>query len=798
MAVAPFQVSAGLVNSTPNSTPTPTPTPITEASINFRTIANDFKRLTAAHKQLNSFGLGDVSQMSYLTQFRDGEENTDFQAPYYPLMFVVPSSIENQLQFKTWNFNVLVADILERDLQNQVDISSDTLQILQDIISQFRLSVTALEGDYYDKYYVDDVVECVPFMEKMDDLLNGWNGLIKIKTMTPLNRCAAAFNIFTGTPIVHETINFKSFHDDFRLLADHHKQLNSFGFGSMQDFTYWTESRDKEDNPHFQAPYYPLLYVVPDNVFQEFGDMTYNFNIIVADIVERDLGNQIDVWSDTNQILDDIISQFRLSVYDSLGNFNQDYYLDTSVVCKPFIEKYDDLLAGWSARLSIKVPNALDRCAAAFRPFQTPTPTPTSTQTPTPTQTPTNTSTPTQTPTNTSTPTQTATQTQTPTSSVTPTVTNTPTNTSTPTSTQTPTNTETQTPTPSSSATQTPTQTPTNTSTPTNTPSETATQTPTQTATQTPTQTPTNTPTQTPTPSSSNTPTPTNTPTNTSTPTPSITATQTQTPTNTFTPTPTKTPVFNECLWNENNKNWNLEDLLWNVCPRITPTPTTTTTGTPTMTPTPSKAPILNDYITFTSDTTSQTTYTFSGVPIGGSGLIVITVHNESTVAFRPITSATIDGNVATIASQVGQGPGTAAFTNTGIIYRRVTGGTTADISITFSGTVSRCGIGVYRIQNNLSDTPVQSQTSSLVAGTGLTITFTGLTSGNAGICAQTNGIANPMTWTNATENYDVQLVSASEMSGANFITTSSGNRTISTSHLNSSQPLTLVGVVWN
>jgi hypothetical protein len=217
-----------------------------------------------------------------------------------------------------------------------------------------------------------------------------------------------------------------------------------------------------------------------------------------------------------------------------------------------------------------------------------------------------------------------------------------------------------------------------------------------------------------------------------------------------------------------------VEDSLWNVCdiPSI-------------------------DYITFTSNTASLTTYTFNDVPIGGDGLIAITIHSEAGVN-RTITSATINGNAATIASQITQGPSALQFTNTGVIYLRVNSGTTANISVTFSGLVARMGIGVWRIQNNISDTPIQTQTSSLLTGTGLTITFTGLTTYSLGVCGQTNGIANPMLWTNATENYDVQLATLSEMSGANFLTTTTGNRTVSTLHQNSSQPLTLVGVVWN
>ena len=752
--------------------------------INFKNIADDLQYMVEHHKQINSYGLGDTDQLSYWTQVRDQEPNNTFESPIFPLLYIVPGRCENNIQYKKWEFNCVMLDIVDRDLTNQVDVFSDTLQMVQDVVSQYRLSVCDKYGNFNLNYYVDDTVVFVPFFEEYSDLNNGWNGIMKINTTTPLDRCAAAFNDFTGTTIYHDTINFKTFHDDFRLLADYHKQLNSFGFGNYEDLSYWTESRLKQSNPTFESPFFPLLYVVPSNAEQRIEQngssyMEYEFNCIVMDIIDRDLANQVDVLSDTNQILDDIISQFRLSVTQSLGCFNSKYYLDDTIEMIPFLEKYSDLCGGWNAILKIKVMSPLDRCNAAFRPFVTPTTTATPTPTPTNTNTPTTTTTPTNTPstTLTATPTQTQTPTNTSTSTPTPTTTTTltATQTSTPTQTQTPTNTNTptNTQTPSTTLTATPTQ--TQTSTPTNTASQTNTPTPSITASQTNTPTLTQTPSNTPT----STQTPTNTPTNTNTP--SITA------------SPTITPGVDECIWNQNNINWDIEDLLWDVCPRPTPTPTTTSTNTPT----PSKPAITNDYITFTSNTASQTTYTFNDVPIGGDGLIAIVVHNESGVS-RPISSATINGTAATIASQVSQGPGALQFTNTGIIYSRVLSGTTANISITFTGAVTRCGIGVYRIQNNISDTPIQTQTSSLTSGTGLTITFTGLTISNVGVCGTTLGIANPVVWSGATENYDVQLVSLTEMSGANFITTSSGNRTITTSHINSTQPLTLVGVVWN
>jgi hypothetical protein len=190
-------------------------------------------------------------------------------------------------------------------------------------------------------------------------------------------------------------LNLKNIVADFQLLADRHKQINSFGFGDTDEFTYQVDRRDKEVNPSDQAPYYPYFYVVPSNVIQEFNFMTYEFQLIVSDIMKRDMDNMTDILSDTLQIMNDIISMFRLSYTEANGNYNEFYYVDEAVTLIPFIERYEDLLCGYSATLKIKTRTPLDRCVAAFNPFPSETPcvsaspTPTTTTTPTPTPTPT-------------------------------------------------------------------------------------------------------------------------------------------------------------------------------------------------------------------------------------------------------------------------------------------------------------------------------------------------------------------------------------------------------------------------
>jgi hypothetical protein len=212
-------------------------------------------------------------------------------------------------------------------------------------------------------------------------------------------------------------LNLKNIVADFQLLADRHKQINSFGFGDTDEFTYQVDRRDKEVNLSDQAPYYPYFYVVPSNVIQEFNFMTYEFQLIVSDIMKRDMDNMTDILSDTLQIMNDVISMFRLSYTEANGNYNEFYYVDEAVTIIPFIERYEDLLCGYSATLRIKTRTPLDRCVAAFNEFPSDpcvSPTPTPSITPSPTQTPNPTQTPTTTPTQTPTTTPTTTPTPTP------------------------------------------------------------------------------------------------------------------------------------------------------------------------------------------------------------------------------------------------------------------------------------------------------------------------------------------------------------------------------------------------
>lgn len=111
------------------------------------------------------------------------------------------------------------------------------------------------------------------------------------------------------------------------------------------------------------------------------------------------------------------------------------------------------------------------------------------------------------------------------------------------------------------------------------------------------------------------------------------------------------------------------------------------------------------NFITYTAQggsPTNASTYTFSSVDIGSTNLtrevFVVISWSSSDVNARSLSSTTIGGFSATIASQSGNNLGGSAC-----IFRSLTTGNTANIVLNFTGTVTRVAFTVYNVINRTS-----------------------------------------------------------------------------------------------
>ena len=162
--------------------------------------------------------------------------------------------------------------------------------------------------------------------------------------------------------------NFKKIMDLLRQLADYHEQIQSWGFGDIQQLIYHTEMRLKQDNTqNNQAPFYPAMWVIPEGARTDGKETVYDFNILIMDIENvKNFDNQLDTFSDTLDILKDVIAQLKYATgMECYCQLDIDYPIDMT----PFGEAYDDFVNGWTGKIRLRVPDAINRCIAPYADF---------------------------------------------------------------------------------------------------------------------------------------------------------------------------------------------------------------------------------------------------------------------------------------------------------------------------------------------------------------------------------------------------------------------------------------------
>lgn len=310
--------------------------------VNFKQIVQDLSGIAYYHPQINSFGFGDITQITMDIETK--------QEPNYTKMYVIPGFVNLNQNALQYNFSIIILDQINDDLSNQRDVMSDTLEIAKDVFTILYQSYTAEFGGFtldYDPLWGPNVT---PFLEAYETVLGGWTINITIEQPFDYNECVLPFEGLS-LPASTNLVNYKQIIEDLEEMAIHHKQINSFGFGNIEQLT--------NDIITNEAPLYPRMYTVANDTVFDQNQLTYNFQIIVADILEQDYSNQRDVLNDTLEIIKDIFTRLYLSDYES----------EWGASVEPFLESFEDVLCGWTMSVQLTQPFDYNRCDLPERPF---------------------------------------------------------------------------------------------------------------------------------------------------------------------------------------------------------------------------------------------------------------------------------------------------------------------------------------------------------------------------------------------------------------------------------------------
>jgi hypothetical protein len=228
---------------------------------------------------------------------------------------------------------------------------SDTLEIAKDIFTILYQSYTATYGGFTLDYEPSWGPNVTPFLEKYETVLGGWTMNVTINQPFDYNSCVLPMDEGFSLPNSVNLVTLKQIIEDFEDIANNHEQINSFGFGELEQLTMDIETE--------QEPRYTKLYLIPNTTVLNQNQLTYNLRVIVVDRLNEDYSNQRDALSDTLEIIKDVFTILYLSEYESEWN----------AVVNPFLEEFETKLCGWSMDLQITQPFDYNRCVLPERPF---------------------------------------------------------------------------------------------------------------------------------------------------------------------------------------------------------------------------------------------------------------------------------------------------------------------------------------------------------------------------------------------------------------------------------------------
>ena len=154
-------------------------------------------------------------------------------------------------------------------------------------------------------------------------------------------------------------ISFRNVVGYLETIADKHYEIESFHSGMM----------DEVDINKLGATDYVILYAEPGSAVINQGVLTYNFTIFVMDMINDEVGDEpnkqrlgrVDGYSETLNILQDVVAEFKHSLTTQSWVDNE-VVLQLPITAEPFTARFNNLLTGWSASISVDVNNKNNLC----------------------------------------------------------------------------------------------------------------------------------------------------------------------------------------------------------------------------------------------------------------------------------------------------------------------------------------------------------------------------------------------------------------------------------------------------
>jgi hypothetical protein len=131
--------------------------------------------------------------------------------------------------------------------------------------------------------------------------------------------------------------------------------VNTVTFGSIDDVDL-----DKQTM-------FPLCHIITNNCVVSDNILTFNISILAMDIVDINKEEVADIFVGNDNEQDVLNTQLatlnRLITVLRRGDVYTDkYQIEADVTCEPFVDRFENKLAGWTATFDVIVENDMTVC----------------------------------------------------------------------------------------------------------------------------------------------------------------------------------------------------------------------------------------------------------------------------------------------------------------------------------------------------------------------------------------------------------------------------------------------------
>jgi len=112
---------------------------------------------------------------------------------------------------------------------------------------------------------------------------------------------------------------------------------------------------------------FPLSHIIVNNTTVQEKTLTFNISVLAMDIVDISKQKTTDIFVGNDNEQDVLNTQLalltRLSAILKRGTlYSEKYQLDGDVTCEPFVDRFENKLAGWTGTFDVIVQNDMTIC----------------------------------------------------------------------------------------------------------------------------------------------------------------------------------------------------------------------------------------------------------------------------------------------------------------------------------------------------------------------------------------------------------------------------------------------------